>query len=256
MSHRIVVPQQLEEKGLLVRAARVSLVALVILWLAVAVCWGSEKHALLVYGMAEIGEWNWTTPEDLLTTLGYVVHTLTPRVAADVIAEISRLAALSADPSVPGWERFVYYYIGHGGDGIMVLTDLQDKVTGYVFPQPIAQLAFEEIWADSFTFVFDMCDAAAVVGPVWDASFASRQYPVGWIVTACGDDDSTYCSSSTGFLFTEAMADHVSDTGVGVNASVLKDGLRERRYDDEWWWCDSLPNVVDLPLTPPNFPVF
>lgn len=217
---------------------------------------GQEKHALLVIGEGTLPAVKEQLAANILTSMGYTVHPLRPRSAGEVSAEIARLGAISQDQNQPDWNRFIFFFIGHGGGGLMALNDENGKESGTVFTDVIAKESFEEIWVDAYTFIFDMCEAFSAVDWVWRGASQSNEDPTGWILGASsrpdlGDGGSTYDE-----LFTQAIKDCLSGMGQAVNADVLGDCLTQERWYSPWWY-KSLPRVSKINLTQPDdVPVF
>lgn len=217
-----------------------------------------EKHALLFIGELSLSKEEEAVARNLLVARQYTVHVLRTDKPRVLFAKIDELAALSRDPSGPGWSRFAFYYMGHGGAGFMALYDANDNETSTLFTDEVALRIFNGVVADGATFVFDMCEAALAVPLVRSAIDQDPDPPAGWILAAAGnptgpDDGVTYDSR-----YTKVLADCLSAAGPGaVAADSLGSCMVEKRWRREWWWHRSLPSVQILNvLQQPGVPVF
>jgi hypothetical protein len=220
-----------------------------------------EKHALLVIGELSLPLAKQQVAQQLLASQGHIVHKLLPSSSAQVTAEITRLGAISADPNTPAWDLFAFYFIGHGGSGFMQLNDADDDVTGFLDTQAIAQQAFEEIWVDSWTFAFDMCNAADAVPFVRTGMEAAKDDPsdpdmVGWVMVSSGFS-SGGLSYTYGTLYTQAVSDCLGRlTPPPAGQSALENCIKQERFDKPWWY-KSYTDISEVSLgQPASVPLF
>ncbi len=219
--------------------------------------WAGEKHALLVIGEPTLSIEKQRVVEQLLQSQKIKVHKITPKSAGEVKTEISRLGAISADPNQPPWDLFVFYFIGHGGQGIMNIAGKKKALLTYENALQI----FEEVYVDSWTHVYDMCHANDAVTFVRQAMDKSKDDPydpdlVGWILAASGYSttgmglDATY-----GELYTEALKKCLGGLA-SVNANSLHQCILNERFHKPWWYKSSTSiHKIGL-VQPSDVPVF
>lgn len=209
-----------------------------------------QKHALLVLGEAALPAAESRVAVTLLQAQGYTVHIVRPATSGPVVAEITRLGQLSNDPSVGGFRMFVFYFIGHGGAGMMSIFDANNKEIGSILTDNIALQVFTEISADAYTFVFDMCDALPASLFVSSAGLASGRNPEGWILGASGNPE----SATYGTLYTQALAGCLG--GAPPASSSALDSCIHRERGTKPWYYRSPTYISEIDPPDTTVPIF
>lgn len=245
----------------------------------------SVKHALVVAGEKKPSVSRAVTMvSGFLSHQGFIVDTLSPSSQTEVTDKLAELAAVSCDPNTqPTWSQFLFYFIGHGGSGMMEITDPNTgKAIGTIMTDAVAGAAFG-VCVDEWTFVFDMCQAWDAVAWVQSAANTSGKHPQGWILTASGSS-TMQSQSHPGFwggvadfgrwlaeLRAFGLERDVSSTQDELYSSAIDECLKggagaaadldhclwQKRFKDPWWWYKSVTAITPLDYSQPkDVPVF
>jgi len=244
----------------------------------------SVKHALLVLGEKRSAvDAAGKLVKGFLEKRSFVVEVLLPSSPSEVTSKLESYAKISCDPNTnPKWSQFLYYFIGHGGQGLMELTNpANGKALGTIMTDDMAAKAFD-LCVDEWTYVFDMCQAWDAVNWIRQAASKSGKQPQGWILTASGTGN-TRPHGFTGALGAiSRVGQWIAELeGLGLSRDVsatrdeyyssaldeclngsalaadLADCLWQKRFKDPWWWNKSVTAVSKLDYSQPkDVPVF
>lgn len=238
------------------RTAWLATAVVIVLAVSATPAGAQQKHALLFIGEMTLPAGDEQIAQRILESQQYTVHKLRSAKKADLDRTIGELAALSRDPKQGGWSRFAFYYIGHGGAGLMALSDERDKETDPVFTEDVALRLFNEIATDAFTFVFDMCDSGLAVAKVRDAEAKANSRVVGWMLLAAGTPNLGDGGSTYDARFTKAIESCVSMMSGPADRDGLHQCLRRLRFNGPWYF-KSLTGVEKVNVAQPaDVPVF